>query len=125
MDFRILGPLEVAHDGRAVPVTGTRQRELLALLLLDAGRVVSSDRLMEELWGANQPAAGSTALRVRVSQLWKVVKSGAPVVVGVKFIAVARCRCRCSRGRRGRSARRRSGSRSCGGFTDAPASADA
>lgn len=76
MDFRILGPLEVSHDGRAVPVTGTRQRELLALLLLDAGRVVSSDRLMEELWGANQPAAGSTALRVRVSQLRKALKSG-------------------------------------------------
>ena len=76
MDFRILGPLEVSHDGRAVPVTGTRQRELLALLLLDAGHVVSSDRLMEELWGAKQPAAGSTALRVRVSQLRKVLKPG-------------------------------------------------
>ena len=76
MDFRILGPLEVSHDGRAVPVTGTRQRELLALLLLDAGHVVSSDRLMEELWGAKQPAAGTTALRVRVSQLRKVLKSG-------------------------------------------------
>ena len=76
MDFRILGPLEVSHDGRAVPVTGTRQRELLALLLLDAGRVVSSDRLMEELWGAKQPTAGSTALRVRVSQLRKALKSG-------------------------------------------------
>src|SRR5215210_4322772 len=76
MDFRILGALEVSHEGRAVPVTGTRQRELLALLLLDAGHVVSSDRLMEELWGANQPAAGSTALRVRVSQLRKVLKSG-------------------------------------------------
>jgi DNA-binding SARP family transcriptional activator len=76
VDFRILGPLEVSHDGRAVPVTGARQRELLALLLLDAGHVVSSDRLMEELWGANQPAAGSTALRVRVSQLRKVLKSG-------------------------------------------------
>ena len=76
MDFRILGPLEVSHGGRAVPVTGTRQRELLALLLLDAGHVVSSDRLMEELWGANQPAAGSTALRVRVSQLRKALKSG-------------------------------------------------
>src|SRR4051812_45936788 len=53
-----------------------RQRELLALLLLDAGRVVTSDRLMEELWGANQPAAGTTALRVRVSQLRKLLKPG-------------------------------------------------
>jgi DNA-binding SARP family transcriptional activator len=74
VDFRILGSLEVSHDGRAVPVTGTRQRELLTLLLLDAGHVVSSVRLMEELWGANQPTAGSTALRVRVSQLRKALK---------------------------------------------------
>ena len=81
MDFRILGPLEVSHDGRAVPVTGARQRELLALLLLDAGHVVSSDRLMEELWGDNQPAAGATALRVRVSQLRKALRAGGDVLV--------------------------------------------
>ena len=81
MDFRILGPLEVSHDGRAVPVTGTRQRELLALLLLDAGHVVSSDRLMEELWGDNQPAAGATALRVRVSQLRKALRADGDVLV--------------------------------------------
>ena len=81
MDFRILGPLEVSHDGRAVPVTGARQRELLALLLLDAGHVVSSDRLMEELWGASQPAAGATALRVRVSQLRKALRAGGDVLV--------------------------------------------
>ena len=81
MDFRILGPLEVSHDGRAVPVTGTRQRELLALLLLDAGHVVSSDRLMEELWGDDQPAAGATALRVRVSQLRKALRADGDVLV--------------------------------------------
>ena len=49
MDFRILGPLEVIHDGHAVPLPGARQRELLALLLLDAGRVISAERLMEDL----------------------------------------------------------------------------
>jgi DNA-binding SARP family transcriptional activator len=81
VDFRILGPLEVSHDGRAVPVTGARQRELLALLLLDAGHVVPSDRLMEELWGDHQPAAGATALRVRVSQLRKALRADADVLV--------------------------------------------
>jgi DNA-binding SARP family transcriptional activator len=81
VDFRILGPLEVSHDGRAVPVAGARQRELLVLLLLDAGHVVSSDRLMEELWGADQPAAGATALRVRVSQLRKALRTGGDVLV--------------------------------------------
>jgi DNA-binding SARP family transcriptional activator len=81
VDFRILGPLEVFHDGRPVPVAGTRQRELLALLLLDAGRVVPSDRLMEELWGAHQPAAGATALRVRVSQLRKALRAAGDLLV--------------------------------------------
>ena len=81
MDFRILGPLEVSRDGRAVPVAGARQRELLALLLLEAGRVVSTDRLMDELWGEQQPAAGSTALRVRVSQLRKALRAGGEILV--------------------------------------------
>jgi DNA-binding SARP family transcriptional activator len=81
MDFRILGPLEVFHEGHAVPVAGSRQRELLALLLLEAGRVVSTDRLMDELWGEHQPAAGSTALRVRVSQLRKALHAGGEILV--------------------------------------------
>ncbi len=81
MDFRILGPLEVSHDGRPVPVLGTRRRALLTLLLLDAGHVVSSDRLMDELWGEHQPAAGATALRVRVSQLRKALRAGGDVLV--------------------------------------------
>ena len=81
MDFRILGPLEVFHEGRDVAVPGSRQRELLALLLLEAGRVVSTDRLMDELWGERQPAAGTTALRVRVSQLRKALRAGGDVVV--------------------------------------------
>ena len=81
MDFRILGPLEVSHDGRDVPVAGARRRELLALLLLDAGRVVSTDRLMDELWGEHQPAAGATALRVRVSQLRKALHAGGEILV--------------------------------------------
>ena len=81
MEFRILGPLDVTHEGRAVPVAGARQRELLALLLLEAGRVVSADRLMDELWGEHQPAAGAAALRVRLSQLRKTLRAGGDVLV--------------------------------------------
>jgi DNA-binding SARP family transcriptional activator len=76
VEFRLLGPLEVLHDGAEVPIRGARQRELLALLLLHAGQVVSSDRLMDALWGESQPAAGATALRVRVSQLRKALGPG-------------------------------------------------
>ena len=47
VEFRILGSLEVWHDGRQVTVAGSRQRALLASLLLHAGEVVSSDRLTD------------------------------------------------------------------------------
>jgi DNA-binding SARP family transcriptional activator len=56
-----------------VALTGIRQRALLAVLLLHAGEVVSSDRLLEELWGEHQPESGIAALQVRVSQLRKAL----------------------------------------------------
>src|SRR5438552_8849439 len=73
MQFRILGPLEVTDDGRELPVAGASQRALLALLLLHVNEVVSSDRLIDELWSAEPPASGVTALQVRVSQLRKAL----------------------------------------------------
>jgi DNA-binding SARP family transcriptional activator len=73
LDFRILGPLEIWEDGVALRVAGDRQRALLAILLLHAGEAVSSDRLMDDLWGDALPTAGATALRVRVSQLRKAL----------------------------------------------------
>jgi DNA-binding SARP family transcriptional activator len=73
MQFRILGPLEVIDDGREVSLAGASQRALLALLLLHANEVVSSDRLLDELWQAEPPGSGVTALQVRVSQLRKAL----------------------------------------------------
>ena len=69
MEFRILGPLEVFEERGPVRLLGRKQRALLALLLLRANEVVSSDRLIDELWGHKPPRSGSTALRVLVSQL--------------------------------------------------------
>jgi DNA-binding SARP family transcriptional activator len=74
VDFRILGPLEIWDDGVPVRVAGERQRALLAILLIHVGEVVSSDRLMDDLWGDSQPTAGATALRVRVSHLRKALR---------------------------------------------------
>ena len=73
MDFRILGPLEVIGDGRTLTLGGASQRALLALLLLHANEVVSSDRLLDELWTDEPPRSGVTALQVRVSQLRKAL----------------------------------------------------
>jgi DNA-binding SARP family transcriptional activator len=78
LEFRILGPLEVWHEGSLVPVRGTKQRALLAVLVLHANEVVSTDRLLDVLWGADPP--DSTALRVRVSQLRKALGGAGEIV---------------------------------------------
>jgi DNA-binding SARP family transcriptional activator len=71
MEFRILGPLEVVDRGHALALGGPRQRALLALLLTRPNHVVSSDRLIDELWGAEAPGNAPNALQYHVSQLRK------------------------------------------------------
>src|SRR5215207_293948 len=76
MDYRILGPVEVWEDGRPVPLGGGKQRAVLALLLLNANRVVSSDRLIDQLWDGQPPATAATALHGHVSGLRKALGPG-------------------------------------------------
>jgi DNA-binding SARP family transcriptional activator len=71
LTFRLLGPLEVRDDSASVPIGGQKQRALLALLLLDPGRVVSTDRLISALWGETPPRTAATSLQNFVSQLRK------------------------------------------------------
>jgi DNA-binding SARP family transcriptional activator len=71
VEFRILGPLEVLEDGHQVPLGGSKQRALLAFLMLHANEVVSRDRLIDGLWGDSPPETAPTALQVHVSQLRK------------------------------------------------------
>ena len=70
MEFRILGPLEVTEDGREIRLGGVKQRALLALLLLNPNRVVSRDRLIDELWETDPPDRedGAPGPRVAVAQ---------------------------------------------------------
>jgi class 3 adenylate cyclase len=75
MDFRILGPLEAHREGRPLPLGGLRQGALLAVLLLHANEVVSTDRLLEELW-EEPPASGTKALQVSVSRLRRSLGDG-------------------------------------------------
>lgn len=76
MEFRLLGPLEVLHEGRAIALGGPKRRALLALLLLQTGDVVSSDRLVDELWGEEPPATAVTALHNHVCRLRKALGAG-------------------------------------------------
>ena len=69
MEFRILGPLEIEDQGRAVALGGPKQRALLAALLLTPNRPVSVDRLIDALWPTRPPADAANALQFHVSQL--------------------------------------------------------
>jgi DNA-binding SARP family transcriptional activator len=73
LQFRLLGPLEVSRNGELLALGGPKQRALLALLLLDAGRAVSTDRLIDALWGEQPPRTAPTSLQNFVSQLRKLL----------------------------------------------------
>ncbi|MBE1489884.1 AfsR/SARP family transcriptional regulator [Plantactinospora soyae] len=77
MRFGILGTTEVyATDGRRLVVGGPRLRALLVLLLLDAGRLVSTDRLIHGLYGDTPPSRAANALQSQVSRLRQVLSAG-------------------------------------------------
>src|SRR5688500_883062 len=76
MEFRILGPFEVSERGRPLDVGTGKQRALLALLLLNAREVVSTDRLIDALWGDQPPASALNSVHVYVSQLRKAFDNG-------------------------------------------------
>jgi YVTN family beta-propeller protein len=73
VEFRVLGPLQVLDDGFELPLGPPKEQELLAVLLLHGGAVVSRDRLVEELWGESPPPTAAKALNVHVSQLRKTL----------------------------------------------------
>ena len=66
-EFRILGPLEVLLDGRPVELGGQRQRALLAALLVHHGQVVSTERLVDLLWGESAPKTADDLVAERAS----------------------------------------------------------
>src|ERR1700683_224039 len=73
MEFGLLGPLMVRCGGAVVPVPPGKQRAVLAALLLEAGRVVSVDELVDVLWGSQPPASARVTLQNYVMRLRKVL----------------------------------------------------
>jgi predicted ATPase/DNA-binding SARP family transcriptional activator len=73
--FRVLGPLEVVVDGSAVPVGGPRAGSILSVLLVEAGTIVSRERLIDEVWADDPPATAVSAIQVHISGLRKLVGS--------------------------------------------------
>ncbi len=70
----MLGDVAVVDDqGGRHPVPGEVQRRLLALLSVERGRVVSTGRLVEELWGDDVPSNPANALQSRISRLRRLL----------------------------------------------------
>lgn len=73
MQFAILGPVEVTVAGRTVPVERPRWRSVLAFLLLSANRVVSTERLIDAMWGPVAPSTARAQIQADVSALRRVL----------------------------------------------------
>ena len=76
LEFGVLGPLEVARGTESLTPSAPKQRALLALLLLNANTVVSTDRLIDDLWGEDPPSTAQAALQVHVSHLRRLLERG-------------------------------------------------
>src|SRR3954453_7431102 len=76
MDVNVLGPLEIrGRGGREIKLPSGRERSLLALLLIHRGEVVSTDRIIDALWGARPPGTAMKAVQGYVSHLRRVLES--------------------------------------------------
>ena len=75
MRFRILGPLQVeTESGQVVALGPPKQRTLLALLAITPNSVLSTDRIIDALWGEHPPTDGARNIRVYVSRLRDVLE---------------------------------------------------
>jgi WD40 repeat protein/DNA-binding SARP family transcriptional activator len=73
VEFRVLGPLEVTAGDRPIALGGGKQRVVLTHLLLRANKLIPADRLIDEVWGDDPPAAARNVLQTYVSRLRKAI----------------------------------------------------
>ena len=83
IDYRLLGPFEVALDGHVLDVGGLKQRALLAILLLHPNQAVHRDVLIDQLWAERPPAGADHAVGVYIWRLRKTLDqvAGNPCVL--------------------------------------------
>ncbi|MFJ6217210.1 BTAD domain-containing putative transcriptional regulator [Streptomyces sp. NPDC092296] len=73
--FQVLGPLEVVKENQRIAIGGARQRTILALLLLNQGRIVSTDTLVGAVWNGRPPTTARTQVAICVAALRKRFKA--------------------------------------------------
>jgi DNA-binding SARP family transcriptional activator len=77
---RLLGPVDVALDGAPRRISGLRRKAVLAVLGLHAGDIVSTDRLIDAVWGDHAPATAPNTLQSHISYLRRVLGASAAIV---------------------------------------------
>ena len=77
MEFRVLGPVEVRSGAQALPLGGPKQRALLADLILNSGRVLSTSQLIDDLWGEAPPPTAGHTVETYISRLRALLRSEA------------------------------------------------
>lgn len=77
-EIKVLGALEVTFDDVSVVPTASKPRQLLAMLALNVGRVVTTSTLMEELWGTNAPRSAPSTLQTYVLHVRKLIRGALP-----------------------------------------------
>lgn len=88
MRYRLLGPLQVVHGETPVEVGPRKQRAVLAALLLAQGRVVSTDRLTDVVWGDDVPASATASLQVYISNLRRALRVGTASMASLSQVIV-------------------------------------
>lgn len=86
MEYRILGPIEVLDAGAPVEIGHGKPLSLLAFLVLHANKVVSSDRIVEELWDGQAPPSAPKIVQNAVSQLRRALAGGSLVTRGGGYV---------------------------------------
>jgi DNA-binding SARP family transcriptional activator/tetratricopeptide (TPR) repeat protein len=89
MEFWLLGPIRVTVNGEPLALGGRLQRLLLALLLLDAGKPLPVDRLIDLLWAEQPPHQARNALFVHISRLRQRLADAGAVRFGVALVSDA------------------------------------
>jgi DNA-binding SARP family transcriptional activator len=79
LEFRVLGPLEVVSDDGPIQLGGPKQRATLAILLLNANRVVSVERLADDLYAGETPVTAVNQVQRQISALRKVLGSSSAI----------------------------------------------
>lgn len=87
IEFRLLGPVEARDGAGAVGLGPAQRRGLLAMLLLEAGRPVPVERLVEGLWGAAAPGSARKMVQAHVSALRKRLGAEAVRTAGGGYAA--------------------------------------